>query len=163
MTDPIEQLWAGVNPRIIAMASEARELRAAQQPGEADGPTEVRKRLVDIRRRLDRLEQITADLGRIRARADAMTRNAQDAYDDAYAESARNARPAEFSSARERDAVHVAHALNELIALRWAQRRLAEVAEAYEYAKTLHRGLDGARRDEATLLSAMTVENRLEH
>ena len=155
-------LWSDVQPVLLELAREARELRDAPRPGIADTVSDMRNRAVGIRGRIDRLEQIVADTGRLSARAGVYVSECQDAYDDAFAGSARAYRPPEYSTAKEREAVHMAAAFTELVALRTAKRRLADAAEVYEYARLLHRGLDGARRDETVFFNMLTFENRLD-
>lgn len=155
-------LWADLNAWVTDRLTEATELRGGPAQLAVDGPGAVVETLTGIRQRLDRLEQITADLGRLKGRADTAVNEAQDAYDDAYAQSVKSNPAAEYASAKEKDATHMAAALDELHVLRKAKRRAEAVTEAYEYVRLLHKGLDGTRWDVSVLLNAMTLDLKLD-
>lgn len=155
-------LWHDLNDWVVSRLQEADELRHVDNAFELTGPKALVAHLMDVRVRLDRLEQITADLGRLKARADTAVAEAQDAYDDAYATSVKTATTAEYSSAKEKDALHMAASLNQLAVLRKAKRRFEAVAEAYEYVRLLHTGLNNTRWDVSTLMDGITLDMKLD-
>ncbi len=152
------------------MMAEARLLRSGlpDMPGVQAAPHEVHEYLLDVRRRLDRIEQLVAVAVRIRATARRFAQRKNDSAESAWDEAIvriRNApvrRGDEFSSARER----AAEANLATIALRRTARdgaeALSHAEEAHEHLKLLHRGLDGVRHDTLTVLRSVQFESHLE-
>jgi len=148
---------------------ETLDLRlGAELPHPQATPSEVLAGLQDIRRRIDRVEELLSQVMRARARAQRAATLAQAEADDAWDEAIRRVRSAplqaggEYSSARERHA----EANLAILDRRHAARRAAELAhqcdEATDVIRLAHRGLDGVRQDCLAILRALAFESHLE-
>ncbi len=148
---------------------EARALRAVDPLPDAQAPPhEVHGYLLDVRRRLDRLEQILALATRARALAkrtatEALT-TADEAWDEACMKIRTNPvrRGDEYSSARERAAEANLACLSTSRAARRAAESLAHADELLDVLRLLHKGLDGVRQDTLTTLRLVQFESHLE-
>ncbi len=124
--------------------------------------------LLDVRRRLDRVEELLTQAIRVRAHAQRAATTAQVTAEDAWDTAIGQVRAApvqpggEYSSARERHATANLAVLD----LRHAARRAAEQAhrceEAVEVIRLAHRGLDGVRADALAVLRTLAFESHLE-
>lgn len=155
----------GLPEKVSQMLTEAATLRESVQGGEiTDSPTEMHGRLLSIRAVLDRVEFMVTTLARLRVKVVQIVEDRQNAYDDAYATIVNKPgqHVAEFSTGREREAKYSLGTIEERLALRKAQRLDREVAGALEYVRTLHRGIDGTRRDLDTRIRLITLETALE-
>lgn len=148
---------------------ESLELRVlAEMPVTDSAPAEVLGSLRDVRRRLDRTEEILARAVRLKARAHRAATLANASADDAWDQAIRRTRAApiqaggEYSSARERHA----EANLAILDLRHAARRATDLAhhcdEAVDVIRLAHRGLEGARQDTLAVLRAYAFESHLE-
>ncbi len=153
-----------------AFVAEAREMRAGlpPMPGAQAAPYEVHEYLLDVRRRIDRVEFLLTQALRIRSAtrqaATQTAREAEDAWDDAIlrVRSSPVRRGDEYTSAKERAA---AANLATVDARRDARGRAddhAFVEEHVEILRLAHRGLDGVRHDTLTVLRLVQFESHLE-
>lgn len=152
-------------PETLArLATEADTLRRAVvfDGDVGDSVTTLHERAIAMRRSQDRLEEITATLGRMRSQARRIVADAQDAYDDKVAEAIAGSQREEYSTAVERNASYDLVALAEKIKLRRAKRVLSQVDEVYEFVNMKNRGLIGARFDMDGRFRMMSFEMRLE-
>jgi hypothetical protein len=150
--------------------NEARDLRTGipTMPGTQAAPHEVHEYLLDVRRRLDRVEHLLATASRVRAHArrfaarDAQA--AEDDWDDAVLKvrSAPVRRGDEFSSARERAAEANLASMTARRTARDSAENAALADECVEVLRLIHRGLDGVRHDTLTLLRLLQFESHLE-
>ncbi len=149
--------------------AEANQLRAVDPlPDTQAPPHEVHAYLLDVRRRLDRLEEILALATRARAvakrKATLATAKADEDWDSAVL-TIRN-RPVrrgdEYSSARERAAEANLECLLARRAARRATESLSHADELVDVLRLLHKGLDGVRQDTLTTLRLVQFESHLE-
>lgn len=156
MTSPLELLEGA--------AVEAHALRESVvfDSSAGDSITTLHERLVMLRKVQDRLEEITAGTGRLRAKCRAAMVQAQDAYDDKVSASIQGSKREEFSSAVERNSSYDLAAMDEKIVLRRAKRLLAQADEVFDYVNMRHRGVDSTRRDIDLRFRMMSFEMRLE-
>jgi len=137
-------------------------------PGTQAAPHEVHEHLLDVRRRLDRVEHLLALGLRVRAMAHRgvarSTADAEEAWDDAIlrVRSAPVRRGDEYSSARERAAEANLATIEARRAVRAAQDAASHCDEAVDVLRTLHRGLDSVRQDTLAVLRLMQFESHLE-
>jgi hypothetical protein len=152
------------------MMAEARTLRSGLEamPGTAAAPHEMHDYLLDVRRRLDRIEQLVAIITRIRGNARRFcataAAHAEEAWDEAITRirSAPVRRGDEFSSARERAAEANLATITERRAAQDAADAAAWCDETYDHLRLLYRGLDGVRHDTLQLLRLLQFESHLE-
>lgn len=124
--------------------------------------------LLDVRQRLDRVEELLARALRIRGharrQADHVSAVAEDALDGAIvrARTAPAIRGDEYSSAKER----LAHANLQVLDERRAARAAAELAhhcdEAVDLLRLTQRGLESTRHDHLALLRALQFESTMD-
>ncbi len=150
--------------------SEAQDLRTSlpPMPDTQAAPAEVHDYLLDVRRRLDRMEHLLATAVRVRGRVRRAAANATHQADDDWDEAILKVRAApvrrhdEYSSAKERSA----EANLATMTARRAARAAADLAstcdEAAEVLRLLHNGLDNVRRDTLTVLRLVQFESHLE-
>jgi hypothetical protein len=163
LTTEFSTLWKDMNPKLAGLLVEADKLRSQYGPGSTqESITDLHMRLVNIRGNLDRLEEIVATVGRVRARARMALTETQDQFDDRQAEIINASHIEAFSTATERNAGYQTQMLDHRLTLRRAKRTLAEVEEVYEYVREMHRSLDANRRDIGTRFSMMSFELRME-
>lgn len=148
---------------------EARALRAVDpMPDTQAPPHEVHAYLLDVRRRLDRVEQILAVTTRARAAVKRVAVDtaaaAEDAWDTAILKVRNNPvrRGDEYSSARERAAEANLECLSARRAARRATESLSHAEELLDVVRLLHKGLDGVRQDTLTTLRLVQFESHLE-
>lgn len=148
---------------------EARALREVDpMPDTQAPPHEVHTYLLDVRRRLDRIEQILALATRARAHAKRQAATATAAADDdwdAAVTRLRNQpvrRGDEYSSARERAAEANLECLSARKNARSATDALSHADELLDVVRLLHKGLDGIRQDTLTTLRLVQFESHLE-
>ncbi len=151
------------------------ELRSgAPMPALSDGPSVIAEALVEVRSRLDRVEEQLSQLLRLRAAARRRARSAKDEVEDAWAErvagngSARRSRgntamwSAGDTAPRERYAEADLAVLDQRRAERRYGEQSAHAEEAVEVVQLAHRGLSDLRRDIHVMLRAFEMENSLE-
>ncbi len=137
-------------------------------PNSGAAPIELQDHLLDVRRRLDRVEHLLATVVRLTARAEraatALKHEAADDWDEAALKtlSAPVRRGDEYTSAKER-------AAQANLATITAQRRAREATEAVSHCKEAetvlrltHNGLNDTRHDTLALLRLLTFESHLE-
>lgn len=130
-----EQLLAvTVQGRLAGYAQESAELRVFPMPGVAAQPEEVREALVDLRARLDRLEEILSAVTLVKlgtaAGQKAAEEEAQDAW-DRQADHDRNRQVRDYEGAEERYARWRVSTFTEIRAAR-QKRVLADQARQVE-------------------------------
>lgn len=162
MSDDIRELLSGY-------AGEALDLRfAGGLPGPQSAPKQILDALLDVRRRLDRVEALLGRAVRIRARCARASAAAKAAADDAWDRAAQRGRSApvargdEFSSARERHADANLAVLDERRAAREAAGLADHADEAVEVLRLAHRGLADLRQDVMAILRALQFESHLD-
>jgi hypothetical protein len=152
------------------LIGEAQNLRAAlpEMPDTHASPHEVHDYLLDVRRRLDRVEHLFAVCIRVHARTKRSAAQITAELDDAWDEAILKVRTApvrrgdEYSSAKERAAEANLVTLAARRAARTAAENVLRADEALAVLRLLHRGLDGVRQDALTILRALVFESHLE-
>ena len=136
-------------------------------PALGDGPGGLLEVLVDVRSRLDQVEEFLTQLTRLRGAARRAARQAKDAADDGWNASVtggQRPRRGDFGEAAPRE--RYAQADLAVLDRRREERRMAyrvSVAEeAVELTQLAYRGLSDTRRDLHVLLRAIEIENSLE-
>ncbi len=157
--------------RMEPLIAEVRNLRTSlpPMPDTHASPADLHDYLLDVRRRMDRVEHIVGLVARIRAalkrRATAAHEEAEDAWDAAITlqrnQPVRRAAE-EYSSARERAAEANLAILPIRRAARDAATDLAYADEAHDLVRLVHRGLDGVRHDTLTVLRLVQFESSME-
>lgn len=146
---------------------EAVQLRmGAELPRHDSAPSDVLHCLLDVRQRLDRVEELLATSLRLRGVATRQLTACRIIADDAWDEAAVAARQSgvrdEYSSAKERTAV----ANLEVIDLRRAERKADEIArvctETVEFLRLRYNGLAGVRQDLLAWLRSVQFESTLD-
>lgn len=165
MTEPSEALHA-VRLQLVGHARESAELRAFHSPGLVATPSDISEALIDLRGRLDRMEEIftRATLVRIglTAAQKAAEETAQDAW-DAQAVRDANRQVREYEGAEERYARWRLATLMEIRAARQA-RVLADQARQVEGdVKTRFYGLRDIRVELLDRQKRFVLESNLEH
>ena len=152
-----------VSARLVRVA----DLRAGLTlPALGDGPGGLLEVLVDVRSRLDQVEEFLTQLTRLRGAARRATRQAKDAADDGWNASVTGGqrRRGDFGEAAPRE--RYAQADLAVLDRRREERRMAyrvSVAEeAVELTQLAYRGLSDTRRDLHVLLRAIEIEHSLE-
>jgi len=152
-----------VSARLVRVA----DLRAGLTlPALGDGPGGLLEVLVDVRSRLDQVEEFLTQLTRLRGAARRATRQAKDAADDGWNASVTGGqrRRGDFGEAAPRE--RYAQADLAVLDQRREERRMAHRAsvadEAVELTQLAYRGLSDTRRDLHVLLRAIEIENSLE-
>lgn len=162
---------SGLAERMDPLVAEARELRSTlpPMPDTHASVADMHDYLLDVRRRMDRIEYIVGLVARIRAAVKRLAVSTGEAADDAWDEAivaVRN-KPVrraneEYSSARER----AAEANLDIFAIRREARNAAEnlahADEALDAVRLIHRGLDGVRHDTLTVLRLVQFESSME-
>lgn len=158
-----------VRAALSAYAAEVLVLRFdGELPGPEAGPGDLLSTLLDVRRRLDRIEELHARAirikGQVHRKAAFATAVADDAWDTA-AQSRRTApviRGDEYSSARERTAEANLATVNERVAARKASALATDCDVFVDVIRLAHRGLDGTRHDLLAMLRTLQFETVLE-
>lgn len=164
---PLTQL----EEQILGWVKEALELRFAQD-GEylstEHGADPVLSGLLNVRGRLDRIEELLTKVTRARGRAQRARMVAQAVADDAWDTQsqvelqAAQRRPDQFVAPRERYANSNLETLHQKRDLRAAERLAHSTEEAYEVIRTVHRGLDSIRNDHLAVIRALSWESHME-
>lgn len=166
MTDPLTE-------ELDSNLTEAIGLRfQGELPTFDADPAELVAALQDIRRRLDRVEELVARGLRLKGRADRLraltTAQAEDAWDKKIDELRGTRRGPvsrdrdEYSSAKERYAEANLATLDLRAAARQANDTANQVSSHVELLKHLQRGLDGTRHDINTALRTLAFESTLD-
>lgn len=140
----------------------------AAMPDLAAGLVIAMATVVDVRKRLDRVEAILARTIRIRGMAKRNLAMAQATADDAFDRvidanrSAVTSRGNEYSSARERAAEANLATLDLIHRARHAAASASICDDAVEVVRLSWRGLDGLRQDLQTIMRSMAFESNLE-
>jgi hypothetical protein len=148
----VSELWADINPGLKQWKVELDGLRDCGEFSDGEIAQHTYDRLVMMTRALSRMEKIVADIGLVRSRVKIAVDEAQNAYDDRWREVMQSTRIGEYTSAQERNATYTASSVQQLLALRRAQRMYADIQELYDYAMFRYRGLDNERRFTDSLL-----------
>ena len=162
--DDREQVVTGECARLL---TELAALRGFEMPEADEDPHEVRRLLMEeLRPRLDRAEQIMAELARYRrqakrtaARLAAVT---DDAYDAVMDELARKAVRLEYQSVHDRIAMARVRSSPKRKAQRAAERMADLVSEAEDAARGMFFGLRDMREEMITVLRTLPWESSLE-
>ncbi len=146
---------------------EATDLRFASEfPAAQASPQQFMEFLVDVRQRLDRLEELLLATARIRAAAQrkkaVANALASEAWDRASQKLRSGRRQDDYLGAKERYADCNLESFTEQRAARAADALFALADEAYDYLKTAHRGLDGVRHDVISIVRSFSFESNLE-
>jgi len=160
---------ADLGAALDALVTEALRLRHdGKLPTAPAAPVAVLDALLDVRARLDRLEELLTQALRVRAGAHEAaalaTATAEDAWDSEISR-LRNAkvRPGdEYSTARERHAQANLGTLELRRAARQAEDASRRCERAVEVIRVAHRGLDGVRGDLLAWLRATAFESNLD-
>jgi hypothetical protein len=132
-------------------------------------PQEVLNALLDARKRSDRLDEILANVTRMKHRAarskTAAAYAAEDAWDHSLAMQRsttvrRNSQ--EFEGPRERYSKANLDSLEEQRESRTSERQLAIIEEAYDVIRQAKFGMDGWRSDLVSILRTLSFESHLE-
>lgn len=164
MTEP--RLSLSVSETLEAYQREALELRfGAELPKGETPPDGYLDALIDVRRRLDRVEELHSQAlrikGRLRRAADHAAAVAQDAFDGKAVAARRTGRD-EYTSAAERSAEANLASIDERRMARTA-RALADYAEeAVSVLALAHKGLDSTRHDLHSAIRLLTFERSLD-
>ncbi len=124
--------------------------------------------LADIRRRMDRLDQLLANVSVVRGQVRRQSVAAKNEADDAWDEAAirRRQQPVqrgdEFYSAREREAEANLATVGERRTARLAADTVSQIEEHYDTVRLFHRGLDRDRQDVHAMIRALSFESHLE-
>jgi hypothetical protein len=168
LAELIDRLTADLAKALQDAATRASELRAQVResaPATATvSPEELHEHLLACRAATDGLEDLMANLTRLRARADQALADRQAEVEDAEVEVARQKTELgpEYSSGRERAVNLNMMTIDQRIAVRRAERLQRDVASVLEYVRIKWRGADGTRRDTETRLRAVTLTTSLE-
>jgi hypothetical protein len=129
-----------------------------------DGPNAIHEQLVKGRAVLDRVEEITVTIirlkGRTAARLAAAKRDLRDIEDEAY--TSRKVQFEQYVTGREREAYASLTTGAQRQAVRESEQQDISAGAALEAVKTVRWGIDGYRRDADTRLRLMTYERQLE-
>lgn len=162
----------GAEDRLRDAVRQVRKLRdVGSLPAVEHGPGAVLGMLQLVRERLDEVETVLSQVSAFRTGARALSREADAAVEDLWAEKvgqapAARSRPSfnhSFDEApRERYAKADVAVLGERRKARRRTRVLEAANDAVEQVRLAHRGLDGVRTDLYMLLRAMGIEGRYE-
>ncbi len=149
---------------------QARTLRAeAPTPPIDGGPSDVLPSLLDVRQRLDRVEELLRHAMTIRAHYEAAqasaTNTASDAFDTAITPRQAGTTSyagAEYTSAKERQAAANLATLGEARRARQAADDYRNAHLIVEQLRLMHRGLEGVRQDHLTVIRALQFETVLD-
>lgn len=131
-------------------------------------PTEVHESLLDVRNRLDRVEQKLGEVIRIKGVAGrylaAATARVEDAWDEVVTEARKKpvARGDEYSSAKERHAEANLAVFDKRRAQRAAQDLYSKAEEKTDLIRLAHRGLADTRHELLTILRAVQFESSMD-
>lgn len=156
---------AQVQAMLDKLRDEAIELRFTVPAGKLDHPDGLMAALSDVRARIDRVDEILADVldkrNVIRRIAEAAKLEATDAYDEAMVNSRRNS-DEQYLSAAERQAM----ASQATIELQLKARQRADLRGRFEDALELirhaHRGLTDYRQELLTRSRLLVFESHLD-
>ncbi len=158
---------AELHAALVSATQEIVVLRSSVVvPGAYATTSDLLDAVLDVRRRLDRVEELLGNLLRIRAEAKrkhtAVAIAVEDAWDAAAVRARNSSVRDEYTSARERTA-----ATNlEVLDLRRAERSADEDArrcdEAVEFARLRYSGLTGLRQDIIAIVKARQFESSLD-
>lgn len=161
-----------LNPNLEALITEALGLRSGLVlPSIDQGPVEVLERLIEVRTRLDRVEELLSRAVRFRTAVRVRLKEASGSLDEAWA--SKVAQPAAVrrraasdgwggAAPRERYAEADLATLEEKRNVRRLEQWFDQVNDAVEVIRQAHRGLDTTRQDLHLILRAMSVESSLE-
>jgi hypothetical protein len=163
--DETREVRVEVRVALDGMVAEALALRYAAEPVKPGStPALFVDALIDLRQRLDRVEELYGKALRVRGQArrgaEQTEAVAQDAFDTAML-AGQDTRE-EFSSARERNAEANLAALSERRAARSGALLAGYCDEAVELLRLTYRGLEGARQDILAAMRLFQFESALE-
>jgi hypothetical protein len=155
-----------VRATLTTYLDEVLSLRFGYQPPKPGQPLSTHlDTLLDVRQRLDRIEELLVRAVQVRGVARRKAEHATAVADDAFDKAIHNARlgaAGEFTSAKERTAEANLDSLDTRREARSANL-LAEYCDQHvELLKLTHRGLDSARHDLLTTMRVFHVESALE-
>lgn len=158
-----------VRAALSSYVAEALNLRfSGALPTSAASVADMLDALLDVRQRLDRVEELLTKVIRLRARvhrAATLTTATVDESWDRAVQAQRTApvsRGDNFSGPRERYAEANLTVLEERRAARIATELASHADEAHDVIRLVHRGLDGVRHDHLTILRAVQFETSLD-
>lgn len=156
-----------LSPALAQLVAEAAQLRlAATLPGAHASGDELLGSLLDVRAKLDRMEELLGNVLRVRAHALARHTVARIRADDAWDEAAVKQRSAavrdEYSSAKERAAATNLEVLDLRRTERAADADARACDEAVEQIRLRYRGLADVRQDIHTIVRARQFESTLD-
>ena len=126
------------------------------------GPQQLREALLDVRARLDRVDELFVSCTQLRAASQRQTTALRANAEDQWDQVAKRLPAVEYQSGRERAAQINLHTVAVVRLVRQADEALSHVSEGYDVLRTISRGLDGLRMDLHRMLTAMTFESGLE-
>ena len=131
-----------------------------------DDPQTLLDQLVHNRAHIERAQAVSAALVLVKAKASRALREAQGAFDDAYAAAA--LKPSvgfggdTYTTAKEKDALYGSQAVAEQIALRMAENRFRDVEAVTEFCRQVLRGMEGSHRDMDTRIRLISLRGQLD-
>lgn len=160
---------AKITNYLTKVVSEVISLRyGASLPPTFSGAQQVLDSLVDVRRRLDRVEELLVYTIQIKGRAHSENELKKSQADQHWAEALRQGKRSpvmrgnEYEGPRERYAEADLATLNERREARQSQDLEDFANSCLDVIRTAHRGLDGLRQDHLAVLRAAQMENALE-
>lgn len=160
-----DSLSADLKAELVKAVTTAREARDACPSGTVeDDPGTLHEHLLLTRAQIERLEGLTATLGRIRSRVNGMVEDLKGEYEDAYMQAATSNSVGfgDYTSAKEKDAHYDLAAIKQKVALRKGQRTFRDVDASWNYCRTLLRGAEGVHRDLEVRIRLITLQGQLD-
>lgn len=121
-------------------------------------PQHIRIALLDVRARLDRIEEILSNFIRLRGATVRQAVAARHAAGDAWDAHAVAARRGDYEGAKERYAQWSVATLDEQRSARQAEKQQSVLDEAVEIVRLVYKGLDATRYDLHVLLRSISIE-----
>lgn len=154
---------------LTTYVAEALDLRfGGKLPTSGATVPDMLEALLDVRQRLDRVEEILTRIIRLRARLRRNATIATASVDESWDRAVQNIRTApvsrggDLSGPRERYAEANLIVLDERRSARAVEELAGHADEAHDVVRLVHRGLDGVRHDHLTILRAVQVETSLD-
>ncbi len=170
MTDFPDETVKAATEKISSLMDEVLELRTQilVSPSSETTPVQLIDGLKDVRRRLDRTEDILVSLLRYKAIAhtlkSGLAADQEDAWDAAVTSSSKSRQiNSDFSSAKERYADANLATLESLRKLRKAERFYDSCDSAVEQCRIMYRGLERVRQDIMTVMKSQQFIQNLEY
>lgn len=166
LAEYVKQLSSELPPALMQAVLDVADARRGISSGDiGDDPETLHNLLVLNRRQIERIEEVVGHLVILKSRTEQAVAARKGAYTDAY-NTAMN-KPSvgfgsDYQSAKEKDSIAAAGAVEEAMVLRKAEKTHRDVYSAWDYCRGVLQGARDCQRDLDFRMRAFSLQGRLE-